>query len=338
MRTRETAAGKYMSSPLVSIIIPCYNAARYVGEAIESALAQTYPRKEVIVIDDGSTDNSVDVIQSYRHQVRWETGPNRGGCAARNRGLELAGGEFIQFLDADDLLLPEKIEQQMLLCRDDLCWLVTCDRFEMTENDRVSKLVMCDFSEHSTPRWIIENQQLRTSAPLHIAQSVRAVGGFDEQLPCSQEYDLHLRLVLGGARVLHVSKPLWINRVRPGSVSSDISLVTRQHVRIFERAFNIACRKLHGLELDDAKQALAEACIRDLRRCLQNNERTLGREFIRLANEFHHSGGLGFYRYNRLAYGIAKLFGPRTAEKIVALRRGRGRYYRRRSVVSSHLA
>src|SRR5690606_2283060 len=102
-----------MPMPLVSIIIPCYNAEKYVAEAIQSALDQTYPNCEVIVIDDGSTDGSLEVIQSFGDKIRCETGPNKGGCAARNRGLELAKGEWIQFLDADDLISVEKIERQM---------------------------------------------------------------------------------------------------------------------------------------------------------------------------------------------------------------------------------
>ncbi|MGN6552937.1 MAG: glycosyltransferase [Verrucomicrobiota bacterium] len=99
--------------PLVSIIIPCYNAEKWVAEAIQSALDQTWPNKEVIVIDDGSTDGSLALIKSFGERIRWETGPNRGGCAARNRGLRLAQGEWIQYLDADDLLHPKKIAVQM---------------------------------------------------------------------------------------------------------------------------------------------------------------------------------------------------------------------------------
>ncbi len=70
---------------LVSIIIPCYNREKYVGEAIESALGQTYPHKEVIVVDDGSTDRSIEVIKSFGDRVRWETGPNRGAPAGAER-------------------------------------------------------------------------------------------------------------------------------------------------------------------------------------------------------------------------------------------------------------
>jgi glycosyltransferase involved in cell wall biosynthesis len=97
----------------VSILIPCHNAEKWVAQAIESALAQTWPEKEVLVVDDGSTDRSLQVIRSFGDRIRWETGPNRGGNVARNRLLTLARGEWLQYLDAGDYLLPEKIERQM---------------------------------------------------------------------------------------------------------------------------------------------------------------------------------------------------------------------------------
>src|ERR1700730_16393596 len=105
---------------LVSILIPCYNAERWVAQAIRSALAQTWPDKEVVVVDDGSTDGSLEVIQSFGDVIRYETRPNRGGNVARNRLLELAPGEWIQYLDADDYLLPDKIERQLFeMCEPD---------------------------------------------------------------------------------------------------------------------------------------------------------------------------------------------------------------------------
>ncbi len=100
-------------SGLVSIIVPCYNAERFLGETLESAFAQTYPQTEIIVIDDGSTDGTPNLIRSYADRLRAEFGPNRGASAARNRGTALARGEFIQYLDADDLLMPDAVEQRV---------------------------------------------------------------------------------------------------------------------------------------------------------------------------------------------------------------------------------
>ena len=99
---------------LVSIIIPCFNACRWIGEAIESCLAQTYRPIEIIVVDDGSTDDSISVVKAFGNDVKLENGyANHGGNYARNRGFELASGAYIQYLDADDYILPEKIEQQV---------------------------------------------------------------------------------------------------------------------------------------------------------------------------------------------------------------------------------
>jgi len=100
--------------PLVSIIIPCHNAALWLAATLESALAQTWPEKEILLVDDGSTDDSLAIARTFEPRgVRVLTQPNRGAAAARNVGLREARGDFIQFLDADDLLAPDKITVQM---------------------------------------------------------------------------------------------------------------------------------------------------------------------------------------------------------------------------------
>ncbi len=105
-------------TPLVSIIIPCYNAKLWLAETLESALAQTWAAKEILVINDGSTDSSLAVAQTFTARgVQIIDQPNRGASAARNHGLCSARGEFIQFLDADDLLAPDKIARQVELLR-----------------------------------------------------------------------------------------------------------------------------------------------------------------------------------------------------------------------------
>lgn len=99
--------------PLITIGIPCFNAAQWVARAVESALAQTWPRKEIIVVDDGSTDSSPAVLKQFGDSIRVVSGPNRGVNSARNTILELARGEWVQYLDADDYLRPEKIAAQL---------------------------------------------------------------------------------------------------------------------------------------------------------------------------------------------------------------------------------
>jgi len=101
-------------NPLVSIIIPCHNAAPWLAETLDSALAQTWPNREVILVDDGSTDGSAAIARGFASRgVRLLSQPNRGAAAARNAGLAAATGALIQFLDADDLLDPGKIECQV---------------------------------------------------------------------------------------------------------------------------------------------------------------------------------------------------------------------------------
>jgi glycosyltransferase involved in cell wall biosynthesis len=100
--------------PLVSILIPAHNASPWLADTLRSALAQTWPQLEIIVIDDGSTDDTLAVARSFAcPQLRVVTQPNRGASAARNHALRLACGDYIQFLDADDLLAPDKIARQL---------------------------------------------------------------------------------------------------------------------------------------------------------------------------------------------------------------------------------
>jgi len=98
---------------MISVIIAVYNAERYIGEAVESALRQTLPPAEVIVIDDGSTDRTSEVAQSFGDAIRYERRSRAGFAAGRNRGVELSTGDYLSFLDADDRFVPDKLERQL---------------------------------------------------------------------------------------------------------------------------------------------------------------------------------------------------------------------------------
>jgi glycosyltransferase involved in cell wall biosynthesis len=127
---------------LVSVIIPCHDSARWLAETLESALAQTWPTVEVIVVDDGSTDGSVTVAQGFTARgVRVVSQPNQGAAAARNTGLQHARGAYLQFLDADDLLAPDKLERQVRLleAKGDDC-IATCAWGRFTTDPAATEL------------------------------------------------------------------------------------------------------------------------------------------------------------------------------------------------------
>src|SRR5262245_38934097 len=101
-------------NPLVSILIPAYNAEAWIADTLRSAVAQTWPRKEIIVVDDGSKDQTANIAKQFSAQgVRVVTQKNQGAAAARNTAFSLSTGDYIQWLDADDLLAPDKIAKQM---------------------------------------------------------------------------------------------------------------------------------------------------------------------------------------------------------------------------------
>src|ERR1700744_3644001 len=116
-----------MSDPLVSIIIPVYNAGEFLEETILSALAQTWANKEIIIVDDGSTDNSLAIAKKHKAEnVKVISQPTAGASAARNRGLDEAKGDCIQFLDADDIISADKIEGQMAVLNGSEEYIALC--------------------------------------------------------------------------------------------------------------------------------------------------------------------------------------------------------------------
>jgi glycosyltransferase involved in cell wall biosynthesis len=186
--------------PLVSILIPCYNAERWIAHAIESALAQTWPAKEVIVVDDGSSDQSLEIIKRFAGRIRWETGPNRGGNATRGRLLELANGEWLQYLDADDYLLPDKVAAQMEFLSmhpntDIVFGPVTMEHWSANE---VRRELLPIPAPHDPwillARWFLP----QTGSPLWRKQALMDAGGWTLDQPCCQEHELYLRLLMNG--------------------------------------------------------------------------------------------------------------------------------------------
>jgi glycosyltransferase involved in cell wall biosynthesis len=206
--------------PLVSILIPAYNAGRWITETLDSALAQTYAHCEIIVIDDGSTDDTLANARCYEgRNLRVVTQPNAGASAARNHGLHLARGAFIQFLDADDLLAPDKIERQMTcfledtslqLCSGEWARFVTQPSdAQFVENSNHRDLTGVEFLQLFYEKF----SMMQPAAWLARRSLLDTAGPWDETLSLNDDGEYFARVMLGaplihfcaGARVYYRS-------------------------------------------------------------------------------------------------------------------------------------
>lgn len=194
--------------PLVSIIIPVFNTEAYVVEAVRSALNQTYQNVEVIVVDDGSTDNSLSLIESiHDERLRVFSQINQGACVARNRGIAEVRGEYVKFLDSDDILYPDavavQLEQQSGLGKREV---VFGDFDFIDEQGQVFYENVFDEKTYmSTDQvvWFLNNWEMLITCPLHKRDYLLAYKGFDNMLRGGQESFLHLLLSIKGIKFVY---------------------------------------------------------------------------------------------------------------------------------------
>lgn len=307
-----------MAEPLVSIIIPCYNGGNLIADAIESALRQTYAHREVIVVDDGSTDNSLDVIRSFGDRLRWETGPNRGGSAARNRGLKLARGKLIQFLDADDMLNPRKLELQVPRVVETGADTY-CDWRDVLPSGETLRTVSFPQPGHQDVVEFILDAHLITGSCVHRRKWLDKIGGFREDLPCAQERDMHLRLACAGTSFRRVPEVLMTRRLLPGSVSSNYVKVLKQHGLIMRSAYEILQQA--GRLTDLRARVFASFMAHDARYLLQRGQKDLALHYLEVAASMHPEAGLDRMYVHRLPRTCYRLFGFLATERLIRLKR-----------------
>lgn len=225
-------------SPSFSVLIAAYQAAGFVAEAVESALAQTRPPEEVIVCDDGSTDDLAGALEPFRDRIVVVRQENQGEGAAKNRAAQEATGDFLVWLDADDLYVPTRLAalEQAARLRPDLDILVTNAFVEA--NGKVLRLAYDEtwsFEIDDQRSAILERCFVLGHAAVRRTRFVE-VGGFDPTMRTVADWDLWLRLIIGGSRAGYLPEPLARYRVRPGSLSTDRPRIVAGGVRCLEHA------------------------------------------------------------------------------------------------------
>jgi glycosyltransferase involved in cell wall biosynthesis len=276
------------AEPTFSVLIPAYQAARVVGDAVSSALGQTLAPLEVIVCDDGSTDDLEAALAPYRDRIALLRKENGGGASALNEAAHAATGDFVVVLDSDDAYLPGRLEAlaELAVGRPDLDVLTTdayfesagaiVGRFNGPENP-----FPADGQRHA----ILERCFLL--APAVRRTRVLALGGWDESLRIAYDWDCWMRLILDGALAGSVAEPLLRYRVHEGSLSARRAESLRERVVVLEK--NAAHPSLDPSELRLLADALARhgrlALLAEAQQALERGERNAWRLAVEIARD-----------------------------------------------------
>ncbi len=228
---------------LVSVIIPCYNVEEYIEECLESVASQTYKQIEIICIDNNSTDNTWNILCQLKekHKLVIIKEFIVGACVARNKGLSVAKGDWIQFLDADDLLLPSKIEHQLRLVQDKSVGFVAGAWKNRALNG--TEINIIQFHQNIF-KAVFKSQSGNTCSNLWSKQSLNLVNDWDESLKSSQEAYLMMSMALAGSNFVTDNEVLTIIRER------EFGQISQQNpAENLERFIEVRLKYLNNLEI-----------------------------------------------------------------------------------------
>ncbi len=226
----------------VSVIIPTYNNGRFIADAIQSVLQQTFNIHEIVVVDDGSTDKTEDIVRSFGDKVRYIKQHNAGVSAARNTGIENTTGEIIAFLDADDIWLSEKIEKQVAkFAEDEQVGLVHCAMREFDDQTGETIAMHLEGGEGWVAKDIALLEKPVIAGPggsIVVRRDViEDVGGFDTRLKNGEDWEFCLR-VAKKYKVGFVREPLVDYRNHGGNATKNVSEMERSTLIAWAKAFD----------------------------------------------------------------------------------------------------
>jgi teichuronic acid biosynthesis glycosyltransferase TuaG len=227
-----------MNEVLVSVVIPAFNSELYITECIDSVLNQTYQNFEIIIIDDGSTDSTVNIVSEYKSdKIRFFHQKNSGSGAARNHGVMQALGNWIAFIDADDIWLPDKLQKQLKHCSNQV-WSHTDLFFHGNTYPKYTKTTELT-SKHFgfiLKHLLVENS-IGTSSVIINKEIFQEFGGFNTDLRALQDWDLWLRIA-EKYEICYLDEPLVYYRVHSNSTSRNVRKTLPYHLYLIDHAFS----------------------------------------------------------------------------------------------------
>jgi glycosyltransferase involved in cell wall biosynthesis len=224
--------------PNVSVIIPAYNAEKYIVETVQSALDQTCQDLEVIVVDDGSKDGTLTALEVFGDRIRVHQQPNGGVARARNTGVSLARGSWVAFLDADDLWLPHKLEQQ-LTCSD--APMTYTDRFNIGARGDLPELQSKVTAMHGGDVFVqllLEGNFITNTSVMIRRELFEKMGGFYTGLNGTEDWDLWIR-VAEKHLIGFIPEPLVRYRFHEASISRNYERMSRERTEVISRALEL---------------------------------------------------------------------------------------------------
>lgn len=228
--------------PKVSVIMPAFNCEKHIAQTIESVLSQTYRDFELIVVDDGSTDNTKEVVKDYLRdkRIKYIYQNNRGISAARNKGFAKSYGEYIAFLDSDDLWYSNKLEEQVrLLDMNQDIGLTNCSVNYVDENSNVIGKEECKVIDDVTDLLFKGNLVTGSASAVMLRRiCLEKVGLFDIDLFISADVDMWIRNLLH-FKMSHMNRILAALRKYPSSHSSNIARYERDLIRMLDKFFSL---------------------------------------------------------------------------------------------------
>jgi glycosyltransferase involved in cell wall biosynthesis len=250
--------------PLVSILIPAYNAERWIADTIQSAIGQTWPNKEIIIVDDGSSDRTLSIARRFSSKtVSVVTQQNQGASAARNRAFALCQGDYIQWLDADDLLAPDKIGKQLETRSNDSSkeTLLSCawGHF-MYRPDRAKFQATSLWADLSPLEWLLRkwetNAHMNPATWLVTRELTQAAGLWDRRLICGEDGEYFCRVILASDGIQFVPDAKVFYRF----ATSSASYIGRSNKKMESRFFGMQLEINHVRAHNDGERTRA-ACV-----------------------------------------------------------------------------